>query len=48
MGAQMHIRIKLPGGTLRFKHRRYLRHRESAGMFPMWRIGEYYFIWRRN
>ena len=41
----MHLRIRLPGGLLKFKHERYLRRRERNREYPTWQLGSYFFIW---
>lgn len=39
------IRIRLPGGTLKFKPRHHLRRREWERQVPVWRIGAVYVVW---
>lgn len=42
----MRLRIRLPWGTLKFKHESYLRRPEREREVPVWRIGErHYLIW---
>jgi hypothetical protein len=41
----MHIRIGLPGGTLKIKSIGYLRSFEHERQVPVKKIGSLYFIW---
>lgn len=44
----MHFHIPLPGGMLKVKTYRYLRASEREHKVPLWRLGQIYFIWRKN
>jgi hypothetical protein len=41
----MALRIRLPGGTLKFKSFRELRSRERDRLVPVLRLGSLYIIW---
>ncbi|MCC2690117.1 MAG: hypothetical protein K0S21_2920 [Rhizobiaceae bacterium] len=41
----MAMRIRLPGGTLKFKSIRELRTRERDRLVPVLRLGSLYIIW---
>lgn len=42
---QMVLRLKLPGGTLKWKAGEELRHAEYTRRVPVWRLGKRYLIW---
>ena len=44
----MALRIRLPGGTLKFKSFRELRSRERDRVVPVFRLGSLYIIWWPN
>ncbi len=44
----MTLRMRLPGGTLKFKSYRDLRTSERENAVPVWKIGSLYVIWSRN
>ena len=47
-GTAMALRIRLPGGTLKFKSFRELRSRERDRVVPVFRLGSLYIIWWPN
>ena len=47
-GIIMALRIRLPGGTLKFKSFRELRTRERDHLVPVLRLGSLYIIWWPN
>ncbi|UDL91663.1 hypothetical protein LGH82_10730 [Mesorhizobium sp. PAMC28654] len=44
----MTIKIRLPGGTLKFKKSHELRRREQKREVPVWQVGEYFIVWWPN
>lgn len=45
IGCPMHLRFRLPGGTVKIKTRPFLRRAEINHEVPVVRIGRYFMIW---